>query len=1249
MKHLFRCLFLLLCLPAPAFATLYSFRVSERDIHDGFVVKQISLQTYGVPTARLIEPTYSQVSSLPKGVITEAAEHFTMMPGMEDKKPFVIVRIAAYSRDDAGNLRVLTAFSLDVTETAAAKAVWSRAKITAGNSPLATGTWYKIAVPERGVYKMDFAFIQSLGIGSGSISSANIRLVGNGGALLSENNAVGRPLDLTENALWVNDGGDGSFNSGDFIAFYAPGPMRWDKDSLSQTFIHAKHIYADSSYYFISFDAGAGIRIGDAPAAGNATTSVTSFNDYAAHDVDLYNPGKFGKTWWGEKFGLSANAQSVREYNFPLNGYVDSLRVRISVASRAVTAGNRMTVLLNGAPFDNYLFNEVELEDDKRPVSDRYTDKSVVVNSNSATFNLSYTAAAEAIGYLNFIELNWRRPLSYSGGNFTFRDWRSVGTGSVASYLVNGATGASQIWDITNPLQPQRMAGTLNGSVYTFTQKADALHEFVGVDGTNFSTPIAKGKVENQNLHGADAPKLVIVTHPDFLIPAGQLADYHRQHDGMNVLLATTQQVYNEFSSGAQDISGIRDMMRYFYLNAGTDTSRMPRYLLLFGDASYDYKDRINPNSNYVPTFESADSVSVDNAYTVDDFYGFLDDNEDIRNFGIVNTLDIGIGRIPVNNEKEATAAVNKIIAYHAPASLGPWRLTNTYIGDNEDEAGEHEMDAEDIAEAVNERSPFSNDAKIYLDNLPFVSTPSGDRCPDANKAISDQIFKGTFLLNYTGHGSITTLAHERILTKDDFGRWKNLNKLPFMVTATCDYARYDNPAYVSNGEAMILKSDGGSIAMLTTTGPVYAGINRNINQQFLAEQYTQHNGLWPTFGDAIRAGKNITFKNTNPKPDAGTLINFYRFTLLGDPAVTPAFPKHVIHTDSVYEMSSGLATDSLRALGKYTVSGHVADVQGNFLSGFNGRAYMTIYDKPRLISVITKNTRVQRQYYVRDNVIFKGRTIVTDGRFTFSFIAPKDINYDFGKARISYYAENGETDAAGMDTTMTSGGFFDGAESDNDGPIVKPFIGDTLFRDGGLTGSNTLLYVQLSDQSGINVSGNGVGHDLTAVLDGDEQHPYILNDYYETETGTYQRGHASFPVSGLADGPHTFTVKAWDVYNNSGTGTVRFVVGNGTLMQVQNLMNYPNPFKETTNFFFEQNHPTEELKVQIAIYNMAGMPVRTLETISIPGGSHSSVTWDGTADNGARLPSGVYPYRIILSTDQGIQATAYQKLVIVR
>ncbi len=265
-------------------------------------------------------------------------------------------------------------------------------------------------------------------------------------------------------------------------------------------------------------------------------------------------------------------------------------------------------------------------------------------------------------------------------------------------------------------------------------------------------------------------------------------------------------------------------------------------------------------------------------------------------------------------------------------------------------------------------------------------------------------------------------------------------------------------------------------------------------------------------------------------------------------------------------------------------------------------------------------------------------------------FIAPKDLNYDFGKGKISYYAENGVTDAAGVDTAITVGGFSDDPVVDDMPPVVMPFIGDSLFKDGGITGPNTVLYVQLSDETGINVSGNSIGHDLIAVLDDNIQSPYVLNDYYETAPNDFTRGYVNFPITGLSEGRHTLRVKAWDVNNNSGEGVVNFEVVNGGVVKLQNLMNYPNPFTDVTHFVFEHNRPDEKLNVQLNIYSSSGYMVRAFKETFTPSGSRSNeITWDGTGDNGAKLPAGVYVYKINIATERGIQSTAYQKLVLVR
>lgn len=1244
-KHIVSIGLFTVCFGTISAQTDVQFPVKSIDVNNGYISKKIWLDNYAVPDVQITGTEYTNEVTLPADAIPASAGRFDIYLGKEKKRPFAVIAMPAYMQDKAtGQLKRLTNVSLRFTEKKQAPGNNSAAKPTISSTPLAAGKWYKVSVPETGFYKLDYAFItNTLGVSASAINPANIRVYGNGGNMLPEDNSMPRPADLTENAVWVNDGGDGVFNSGDYVIFYATGPMGWKANTSTGTYDHVKNLYEDKAYYFINFDMGSGKRVLGQSGTPSGNVQVTSFNDYQVHDEDLVNPGKYGKVWWGEELSSDPGKQNDKSFSFTLGNVVDSVSFRVYMGSRG--PGGTFSGYVNGQLMGSYPMGAAGMSDEDTPfdISDLKWKTGPLGN---ATIRLVYQPSGNTgSGYLNFIEINTRRQLAFSGAQLLFRDLKSVGSGNVATYQLGNATGSTQVWDVTNRMEPVRMNGSLNGNTYSFSQDAASLHEFAAFSTDQLPAPAYAGTVANQNIHGADAPQFIIVTHPDFYSAAEQLANFHRQANGMKVLVVTTQQVYNEFSSGSQDISAIRDMVKYFYDRAGSDSTLMPRNLLLFGDASYDYKDRVSNNTNFVPTFESAEMLNLINSYCNDDFFGFVDDNENIENFSIINTLDLGVGRLPVKTLNEAKAVVNKILVYKSPLSLGPWRLSTTVVADNDDNAGPHMDDAEIMDSTVINNSSIYNTTKVYEDAITFVSTPGGYRAPDANKMINDQIFKGTFLLNYNGHGNTDVLSHERILTQDDYTKWQNLNKLPFMITATCDFGRFDHPDYVSAGERLVLKADGGVITALTTTQLVYQTANRVINRDFLDAQFKHVNGGWHTFGDAFRIGKNNTYSTSTSQSD---LVNFRKFALLGDPALEPDFPVYFIHTDSVRDGYTGLAVNTVSALGSYFIEGRVTDKDNNLLSWFNGNLSVVFYDKPRTVTTLTDI--VNNKFMVQNNIIYKGKATVKDGKFSFAFIAPKDINYDLGKGKISYYAENGETDAAGSDFDHNVGGFSDHPVIENNPPVVRPFIEDSLFTNWGITGPNTLLFAILEDETGINVSGNSVGHDLTAVLDGDIEQPYIMNDYYETAPNTYKRGYVNFPLYNLAEGRHTLTVKAWDVNNNSGEGTINFEVVNGDIVKVRHLMNYPNPFRDKTHFIFEHNHPDEPINVEINIYNTSGVFVRKINQNFEPTGSRSNeVIWDGTDDKGALLPSGVYIYRLKMATEKGVQTLAYQKLVIVR
>ena len=1237
-------LFMILALPFSLSAYSVTYQVKPGDIADGYIIQKIWLGEYATPLVSISGINYIGNVDLPLHAKTGTPDSFQTAIGMDHKKPFAVIRIPAFVTL-SGTVAQVSSYTLHITEQHNTSRVGARYTDT-GSSVLAAGKWYKIGITQTGFYKIDLALIKTMGIDPSVVNPANIRVFGNGARMLPENNSAARPADLTENAVLVNSGSDNTFTASDNAVFYAIGPVVWNKDSIDQRFTHEKSFYTDTAYYFITFDKGPGLHIAPQGTVTPGTLqTVTDFNYYDVHEQDLVNPAQLGKKWYDEEFGQVVGNTS-ETFTFHLGYAISSLYCDVAFAGTSDVGGNSVNVSLNSNLIGSYTMGASAGDQVMAYNNGGWTG---ACGSATANVQLNFVPLdGTGLGYLDYIEINGRRPLIMTSDQMSFRDWKSTGPGNTANYQLQGANGNTAVWDVTDPQAPVLMKGSLSGTTYSYTQDASILHEFAAMNSLNLYTPQYTGMVPNQNLHGAKQTDCIIVTNPLFLDQANQIAAYHEAHDHLRVIVATTTEVYNEFSSGGQDVSAIRDFARMFYKRAGTDTTQMPQCLLLFGGASYDYKNRLANNSNFVPVYESGESFNDLDAFSGDDFFGFLDDNDDINNYSRVNVLAIGVGRLPARTTSDADNLMNKIITYNSPATLGPWRISATIVADKgcNDPAGDHLDDAQAMARQVaSSGNNLYNVAKVYVDAIPIISTPAGARAPNANAAIDNQVFKGTFLINYNGHGNPTVWSTERILTEDDYNSWNNPNMLPFMVTATCDFGQYDHPQFVSAAEQLVLRGSGGVIAVLTTTEAVYASYNHELNIQYLSAQFTRGaNGSWSSFGKAYRTGKNATYLTST---DSEQLINFRKFSLLGDPALVPDFPQYNVVLDSVADNISGLHADTVKALGAYVLNGSVRDNSGNIITGFNGLASVSFYDKQRSITTISGCNEV---FSVQDNLIYKGRVTVSSGLFKVSFITPKDINYFFGTGKVSTYAQNDVTDGAGTDTAITVGGFSDNPVISSAAPMVRPYINDSLFVNGGITGNKTSLYVALFDETGINVSGNNVGHDMTAVLDGNVANPYTLNDYYETAPNTYQRGYVTFPLAGLSDGHHSITVKAWDVNDNVGEGTVDFIVLDSSVVAIQSLMNYPNPFTHTTNFVFEHNHPEETLDVQIYIYNTSGALMKTINQSITPGDSRTNeITWNGTANNGSLLPAGVYVYRLNMTTEKGLRSGAYQKLVIIR
>lgn len=1227
-------------------------KVNEDEL---FVVQKVKLNNYALPIVSL-----KDVKTIP--VINNKVKDKSKIPSnfepkiyisKERKKAIALILIPQYIQNQDGIITKLVDYKLDLQESntpALNKTTGTR--VYANNSVLATGDWYQIAVSANGIYKISYDFLNQLGLQANTINPANIRLYGNGGEMLSEDNAVFRNDDLVENAIQVVDGGDGKMDQGDYILFYANGPHSILKDSAKKLFTHQYNIYNDVSYYFLNVDKGAGKRIQLENTPNTSTQIVTSFNEFQFHEKDSVNIGRYGKMWWGDELndlpGRTLNKSFA--FNIPNIDVTSPITISTQVGGIQRTSASNMTVSVNGNAFSSYFLSPFGYEFYDPQIRVLNETKTTTVNSSSIVLNYNFNkGGSEAVGFIDYIRINARRNLVFNG-YLNFADWNSVSAGNVANYQIQNANANTKVWDITNPLQPSLMNSTLNGSVLSFNQNADFLHRFVATDGSVVFTPSIVGKIINQNLHNVNSKEYIIVSHPSFLSEANRLAQHHINKRGYKTMVVTPQEIYNEFSSGSQDISAIRDFVKMLYDRA-SNPNDMVNYLLLFGDASYDYKNRVANNTNFVPTYETLESVNKILSYPTDDFFGFLDDEENLNDFSSsqISTLDIGIGRITAPSVIIAKDIVNKIINYDSPNSFGPWKNNMTFCADDGDGDGtEHMNDAESVVAITVDSLPIYNNNKIYVDAFVEQFTPSGARCPDGNTAVREQLYNGTFLLNYNGHGGPHSWCEERIFTQNDINALKNYNKLPLFITATCDFAPYDNPADYSGGEILLSKPDGGAIALMSTTQLVFADQNRIMNQNYMYEGFSfQENGKFPTLGDSYRLSKNLRYVSGISE---STAANFRKFTLLGDPALPLSFPKYDVFTDSINGVSTLITQDTLKALNKYTISGHVADKQGNLLTGFNGVVFPSIFDKPKKISTVQNNGEPIVDFYVQNNTIYKGKATVKNGKFSFTFVVPKDINYQIAKGKISYYANNENEDANGFDKNIYIGGSSSTAIADNEGPMIKAYMNSEKFVDGGIVTSNSTLLVKLSDDNGINYTGNSIGHDITAVLDKNAQNTYVLNNFFESNLDDYKAGIVKFPINNLSEGTHTLTIKAWDVLNNSSETTITFEVVSSTKGLIKNVYNYPNPFSTKTQFMFEHNMPNQALSVSIQIMTMTGKVVKTIkEQITSEGTRINNIEWDGLDEYGDRIGNGVYVYKLHVKSQSGFSDTKLEKLIILK
>jgi hypothetical protein len=950
--------------------------------------------------------------------------------------------------------------------------------------------------------------------------------------------------------------------------------------------------------------------------------------------------------WLGEEFDrITQQGFNVSIPNLVLS---EPIRFRSSVTSRSFI-GSEFKVSINNNLILTQGMGTVNPGFENAFTSGLRIDETTFL-SNSANFTVNYLytkPSSGSLGWLDFFEIQAKAELKNLGGNFIFKDASNTGAGKITKYVI-GSNRSLTVMDVTDPLTPQIIEGTFSNNSYTITYPTDSLKTFAAYDGSNFLQVANFGKIGNQNLHGLSIPDGFIISHPLFLTEAKRLAEHHKKKDNLNIHVVNIQEIYNEFSSGAQDISAIRDFFKMFYDRASSP-SLAPKYAAFFGRASYDYKYRQNPNTNFIPTFESWESFNPTGSYCSDDFYGFLDASEGRWDMGsnANEVLDMGIGRIPVTNETEAALMVNKFISYSAAEAFGPWRNKLVFVADDED-GNLHQTQAEDLANNLLNLYPEYNVDKIFLDAYKKESTAGGARFPDAQKAINNSVQNGVLIFNYTGHGGEVGLTAERVMGLDDINKWTNglaANgiKLPLFLTATCEFSRFDDPARYAAGEQVLLNPIGGGIGLFTTVRLVYSGQNEVLNRKFYEnvgfDSISQLNP--PRLGDVVRKTKNAYNLG-----DANTR----NFTLLGDPFLMLAYTKHNVKTMQVNGTDYTLFQDTLKALKKFEIKGIVTDNNGNKVSNFNGVIYPVVYDKFTNYVTMGNNPpeSTPMNFYMQNNVLYRGKSSVQNGEFSFSFVVPKDIAYEYGKGKISYYSDNKELDANGYTNDILIGGTADSAGIDQKGPEIKLYLNDEKFVNGGTTNESPKLIAKLFDENGINTTGRGIGRDLLFVMNNNQTQAVVVNDYYQATLNSYQSGEVAYDMSGLPAGKHQLTFRAYDVYNNVSEANIEFEVKNSEKPSIDHLLNYPNPFNNATTFHFDHNLKGQEMQVMIQIFTVNGKLAKTLSVNTLNEGTHfDQLFWDGKDDYGDKLANGVYIYKCKIQSPGQKMVEKTEKLVI--
>ena len=1104
----------------------------------------------------------------------------------------------------------------------------------APNSILKSGHWVKIRVAESGVCKMTYDELQSAGL-----QPEQVRIYGFGGAMLAQSFQKRKIDDLPAVPFWMEKGEDGVFNSGDYILFYVCANISWQFNGIR--FTHTRNPYSEYGYYFLSDDTGEQ-KLLTTPAEavdGEDATLVTSYLNYMLHEEERVNlidanngVNGGGREFYGENF--TPGSSKSFEFNTPnivagtpMRCYVDVAASSMTQSTFTLQLGSHQQLITVRAIATSDIYTKAETSMCNAMIAPENADKQTITLS----FNNSINTAS---GYLNYIELSPTCELVMNNSYFPFRSADNFQESIPLEFELENVNAKTQIWNITRLDDIYRMPVELYGSTLTFfSSNYDELQEYIAVntDGSDWVEAVVIGDVANQDLHKLVDIDFVIITPEEFLPYAQQLAEAHENKDKITAAVVTDQQVYNEFSSGTPDATAYRWLMKMLY-DRGVGSIHKPSHLLLMGDGTFDNRKLLTTSGNCkLLTYQAKNSTVETKAYATDDYFGFLDNNEGESD--VSGIMDIGVGRLPINTTQEAEQVTTKLLAYLANTNYGNWKNQLLFLADDGDN-GLHTQTAEAGAELVRKKNPDFVVNKVYLDAYQQEVTASGESYPLAKNRVENLLHNGMLYLNYSGHGGYNAITNESLMDLSSIKALNNANQGLWMF-ATCSFAHFDSGKRCAAEEA-VLNPNGGAIGVLSACRTVYATQNTIINRNFCDTLFGHRNSFAyeMTFGQSTRIAKIKTgVGDENKMP----------YVLLGDPAMKLAYPTE-------FNIRTTSCSDTVRALTVHQVKGEVIDSLLEVQDWFNGVVMVTIYDKMQQITTRDndeKDPEKQQLLTYNDypNILYSSEVEVKDGKFEFTFMAPKDIRYNYGNGRIVYYAydSSNAAEAVGHYEDFIIGGSSTVAVKDTVGPDIHVYLNNPAFTNNGETHDHPHFYADLYDDNGINTVGSGIGHDLLLIVDNSPQMTYVLNDYFKGTNGDYRSGQVSYKMPQLKAGAHSLTFRAWDLFNNSATAALNFTVVKDMNMNVFSVTTYPNPVSQSgvVNIRIEYDRPDDLVQTDFYVYNMSGQMIWQHSQ-----NDAKTIEWN-IGDMG--ISPGIYIYRIKMQTETTSSISQSGKLIVTR